>query len=285
MIPQIKSELRKLLSVRSTYIVSILAIALVMFFSWILVWDVSAALKAETNEVATNISEAPPETPVENTEMKPEDIAQIEADHQEWLTTRQREVAMNSFSTAATFIAIILILQIIHEYRYNTIAYTLTSSKNRSRVFLSKTVVLTGFAVLMSILALVASLAVYRISYDYYNLSLPAQNLELADVILRGSLYTIAFTAFAAIIAWISRNIALAIAAFLIIPSMVEQLLSIWLKDDAVYLPFSAVSQIVLYNPQAKGSLDLQHALIATGAYLVVLYPLTWYLFLKRDAN
>lgn len=281
MIASLKSELRKLLTVRSTYFVSIIAIGFVILLTWIMVWDISSTLKAEQTAAQAQISESPPPAP----EGEPFDAAKIAADHQQWLATRQREVVMNSFSTVTTFIVIIVILQIIHEYRYNTIMYTLTSSRSRTKVFLSKLAVLMGFSVVMGFVAVLASLATYTIALGYFDVTLPAQQLGWAGALLRGSLYCVAFASFGAIIAFLSRNIALAIAAFLIVPSTVENLLGLWLKHNTVYLPFSSMSQIVLYNPQAKGSLDFKHAVMTTAIYLLVLYALTWYLFIKRDAN
>ncbi len=288
MLGTFKAEIRKLLSVRSTYVISVLAIAICVLLSWVLLRDVNQQVK--TNEraaqAAITASEAPsPEQGAESFEGMPTP-EEMEAQWQEHLSTLQREIVMNSFSTMAVMLVIIVILQIIHEYRHNTIMYTLTTSNSRTKVFLAKTTTLLLYAGLVGLIGVAVSVITYYFLLNQYDLTMPAQNLEWGGALLRGLLYIWAFMSVGAIIAWLSRSVAMAIAAILIFPSTIESLLTLLLKENSIYLPFSAMTQIVLYNPNnPPESLGFAQALLVTAIYLAILYPVTWYLFLRRDAN
>lgn len=287
----LKSELRKLFSVRSTYVVSAMALMIVVLMVWVLVRDYKSVVQVDSTTDTASVS-APAEdvssqAPTE--ELTAEEAAQraeAEAGFEEYKSTRQREIIINSISTVASFALVIVILQIVHEYRWNTIMHTLTASRSRTKVFITKTGVLLGYALLLAALGALVGLITYHITLAIYDVTMPPQVVDWGQIALRGSLFMVTFVSFAAIIAYLSRNIALAIAGILIFPSTIEPLLGLLLKHNAIYLPFSANSQIILFNQHnPPDSLGFSQALITTLIYLAILYPLTWYLFLKRDAN
>lgn len=112
MLAALKSEFRKFLTVRSTYIVTGLIIAAVAFFS-IYVFGYQFGI-------------ATPDNP-----------------------RYLYDVIYNVIGIFVTFSAILAILLVTHEYRYNTINYTLTSSRSRVKVLLSK----AGRVVLINVFA------------------------------------------------------------------------------------------------------------------------------------
>ena len=72
------------------------------------------------------------------------------------------------------------------------------------------------------------------------------------------------------------------IAAFLIAPDIVQNLLALVIKDNARFLPFSAMQQIIGSGMQ---QLSPVKALLVTAAWLLGGWLIAWLLFLRRDAN
>jgi ABC-2 type transport system permease protein len=110
MMDTLKSEYRKLVTVRSTYFIIGICVALLIIFAFII--SGFQMSKAESFD-----------------------------------PTRLSTVITGSISVVSLFASIVGALIITHEYRYNTIMYTLTSSNSRSRVMFSKIIVMTGFAI------------------------------------------------------------------------------------------------------------------------------------------
>ena len=88
------------------------------------------------------------------------------------------------------------------------------------------------------------------------------------------------------VLAAIIRQQVGAIAAFFLIPALGEQLLSLLLKDNRIYLPFTALTQVTM--PESAGvqnALSPGKAAFVVVLYIVVGWLVAWYLFLRRDAN
>ena len=107
MIPTLRSEFRKLFTVRSTYVVSALALVLTIAIAFY-----GIGYKSGHSLGASGLHDA----------------------------------ALNGIAIVGVFVGILAILLICHEYRYNTIAYTLTTANNRLKVLLAKLIVVTVFA-------------------------------------------------------------------------------------------------------------------------------------------
>ncbi len=255
MMASLKSEFRKLLSVRSTYVVSILALLLtggLMAFYVEGFWGKSGSAAGSLTELAL------------------------------------REVAMNALSSISIFVAIVATLQVVHEYRHNTIMYTLTASNSRTKAFISKVIAVLSYTVVFATICMLVSVVMYLLGVALRGGVLPAQDIDWLSVLGRGLFLNVAYALIGLIVAYLSRNIALAIAVLLIIPSTVEPLLGILLKDNAKYLPFNALNNVVLWNPEAAGNprvLAFGTAVAVSLAYLAFGLIVTWYLFLRRDAN
>ncbi|MEO6760747.1 MAG: hypothetical protein ABI220_00005, partial [Candidatus Saccharimonadales bacterium] len=95
MIPALKSEFRKLSTIRSTYIITVLVAALVTFISFYIEgWRLTPAELQNPNLFSTEVTEA---------------------------------------LRFMVFGAVVAILLMSHEYRYNTIMHTLISSNKRGK--------------------------------------------------------------------------------------------------------------------------------------------------------
>src|SRR3981081_3720844 len=114
MIASLRSEFRKLLSVRSTYVLTALVLALVTFIAFYVQGWRFSSMELQNPLLLEN--------------------------------------GIRSALNIAVFGAIVAILLMTHEYRYNTIMYTLTSSNSRSGVLLSKIIVISCYAIFLALL-------------------------------------------------------------------------------------------------------------------------------------
>lgn len=252
MMPTLRSEFKKLLTVRSTYIITALVTAFVIFITFYVIgWRMNAHDLHDPNQLASTITGA---------------------------------------LSLTVFGAIVAILLMTHEYRYNTIMYTLTSSNSRSKVLLSKFIVVSVYALLLSVLIGVLSPLMTYLGVHANGHTLVPQTLHYGDLIWRSLFYGWGFSMAGLLFALLSRNQVASIAALFVIPDFIEQLLGLLLKHNTVYLPFSSLSQ-VLNAGSGNGRVDTSSTLSpgkAAGVfciYLAVGWAVSWYLFLRRDAT
>ncbi len=239
MIPLLKAEFRKLLTIRSTYILSILALLLL----GLIVFYGAGYRQEGANEF--------------------------------WMSGVLSHVS----NATSIFLALIAILLASHEYRYNTIMYTLTSANSRTKVLLAKLSAMTifslGFMAIMTAIAVLLYVLGVAVS--------PTAEFTASQFLWRdlwpAVYYAVAYGLLGLALAMLLRHVVGAIASLFIIPT-VEGLLSLLLKDNTKYLPFHALEEVNMQVAFSAG----KAALIFT-LYLVATYLLAWYLFLRRDAN
>lgn len=250
MITSIKSEFLKLLTVRSTYIISIIALIIIAILAFYFEGYRGVAGTGASNLAPTAI----------------------------------KEIVAFSSGTVGLFVAIISILLMAHEFRYNTITYSLTLSKSRTKFLLSKTIASAIFALAFGFIMVSFAVACYYLGLNLRNASLPAQDINVLTLAGKAALYFVAYSLFGLILASIIRNLVATIAFFFIVPNTVEPLLSIILKDNTAYLPVTLFDSIV-----GAGIIDseLSATRIVTFSimYLAIGWLVAWYLFLKRDTN
>ncbi len=244
MIAAFKSELRKLFTVRSTYIITLIAcVAVVLFAGYIFGYKLKGPELLNGNQLGDSIRSA--------------------------------------IAAVAIFGGIVSTLLMAHEYRYNTILYSLTSNRSRSVFLLAKIAAATLFAVLFTVLICVISPLLTLAGVHLAGHSLAAQSIPYSDIVWRSLFYGWGYSMIALLIAALVRNQIGAIVSLFIIPSTVETLLGLLMKDNVVYLPFSALGAVIHHDKV----LSYGHAALVFGAYLVVGWLVAWILFLRRDAN
>ncbi|PID32048.1 hypothetical protein CR970_02560 [Candidatus Saccharibacteria bacterium] len=238
----IRAEVLKLLTVRSTYVVTLLLLALVAFMSY------STQLDAPVDAFSSPMF--------------------LEGE----LTS--------SIELASGFAVIVAILLVTHEYRYDTIAYTLAAARRRSIVFGAKlvTVGLYLAAVLSLVLVITAAAVTLGVNAAGYNLA--SQTIDLGDALWRFGLYSFGSVSLAYVIAMLLRSQVGSFVTFFMLLGLFEQLSRLVLHDKADYLPLTAM-QSVLY----PGALTLAQASIAVIAWLVIGGAVALVLFERRDAN
>jgi ABC-2 type transport system permease protein len=249
MINSLKAELRKISSVRSTYATLVFCFVIMCIFAF---W-VEGYKAGDGSRSVTDIHK---------------------------LAFLVRDAVGN----LAFFGGIVGVLCFSYEYRYNTITYTLISSKSRVRILLSKILAVTHYSIFFTIfVAIFASILMY-IGITLKGLSLGHQVFP-ADIIYKTFFSSWGFCMAGLLIASLIRNQVGAIATFFVIPAFIEPLASLALKDNRVYLPFTAMGQVTVATPGLKHALSPGKAALVFSAYLVAGWIIAWYLFLKRDAN
>jgi hypothetical protein len=86
------------------------------------------------------------------------------------------------------------------------------------------------------------------------------------------------------LIALLLRNQIASFAAILLLPGLVEHLLGMVLKKNAVYLPFSALDAVI-HPGTGSHVLSIAGAASVFGAYIVAATLVAVLLFHRRDAN
>lgn len=247
MLSTVRSEFRKLLTVRSTYFIVLISMAITAFFAgFIEVWHGDPG----------NLS---------------------------------RPGLLASESTSAiTFVGLILafvgLLLAGHEYRYNTIMYTLTASNKRTKVLAAKFIAITAFALAASLLIMFFSPLCTIVGAHLAGKHIGPQTFHLWSTLWHCLFCGWGYAMYAFILLLILRNQIGAIVTFLLFPLLAENILMPLLHDNVKYLPFTAVQSVA--SPDNLGNhTSSGHAALVVLAYVVVGLAVSAVLFVRRDAN
>jgi ABC-type transport system involved in multi-copper enzyme maturation permease subunit len=250
----LKSELRKLLSVRTTYGITAVMLLLVAFVSfWVFGYNYKGHV--DTNYLQTNL--------------------------------------LQSASFVAIFVMVVSILLMAHEYRYNTIYYSLTASKSRTRFLAAKIITVLIYGLVMALASVILSWFLMVLGHNMAQHPLPPQQLNLGNILWRNIFYIEGLALAGLMVATLIRNLVFDIVFMFIVPNTIESLLTLVLKQKAAYLPFSALSQVVATidsqtadtGPFQVGHLSPVKGAVVFSVYLLVGWLITWQVFLRRDAN
>ena len=187
---------------------------------------------------------------------------------------------LNTTSTMGVFIAIITALMIGHEYRYNTITYSLTSVNRRIKLFGAKYVVLAVFALVYTAVVALLSWVFFAVGQSLAGVNTVAQQVQVWEVVWRSAVMSLGMMTYAFVISFILRNLIGAIVLILMMPTTIEGLLSLLLKEDTKYLPFTALNSLTNIS-----TTQLTSVLLTISAYVVGGLVIAYWLFQKRDAN
>ncbi len=197
-------------------------------------------------------------------------------------------VMLDAPFVAAQVGTIIAMLIMLHEYRYNMIMYTLTACRSRSRVLLSKIAVVALFSAGLVLACAALGLIVFYIGFALRGISVPDQTFNVLTTLAKSVTFGVGFGLAGLLIATITRNIVFSIVTFFMLIGALEPLLgNLVLKDNAVYLPFTALSNVLVPpgQPVLPEAISPLMGGLVFFAYLVVGWIVAWVLFLRRDAN
>ena len=247
MIASLKAEWRKLLTVRSTYFLCLLMLALTVLFAFYV-----KGIRAAGSDLA-------------DPGLYTQDI---------FLLT----------SNLSIFGAIIAVLTMTHEYRYNTIMYTLTASNNRVKTLFAKFLTITVFGLVLSAVIAAFGLLMLTLGLHIKHYAVVPQTIHYGNLVWRTLFYGWSTAIAGLLLASLLRNQVASIAALFLIPTA-EQLLSLLVKTHSVYLPFIAQSAILTPVEPHLGTITPAHAALVFAGYLVVGWIVAFVLFVRRDAN
>lgn len=300
--PTLKSEIRKLLTVRSTYILIFSAFALIGLFTYVgtSASDYEEAICQSTGEVLYSIEQFDPR--LENA--SPEDVCGGPVSYNRIVINDLSEDKLlfnfqEAIPVISMFISVVLVLFMAHEFRYNTISHTLTLSNSRSKVLLAKLIVGVLFTITITLFTLGLILAVSHIAINVKGLHLPAQDYDWAYVFLRHLGYVLIYSLLWLGIITLIRNLTAGIAAILLLPT-IEAIVAFLLEERGIeptkVLPFSALNRfsdaatgltstdpVTELATRSEPASVLMAGLVAL-AYLVGVWAVAWWLFLRRDA-
>lgn len=192
-----------------------------------------------------------------------------------------RDYAYGAVSVVGIFVAFLAILSVCHEYRYNTILYSLTNVNRRTKLFVNKWLASVLSALLLAAITLALGVGAFFIGQEVNSINSVSQTMLSWDFVWRAAVGITGSVTFGYIIAMLLRSQVAAIATFLVVPSTIESLLTLLLKDNVKYLPFTALGNVTSTSPSPA----LSTSLIIVGAYTAVFGLAAWILFMRRDAN
>jgi ABC-type transport system involved in multi-copper enzyme maturation permease subunit len=249
MINSIKAELRKLLTVRSTYFIFLIALVIVALVS-----GYGKGVKADVGDL-----------------------------HNTSFFVTQ---ASNAVIIDGVLFAVVALLLFGHEYRYNTILYTLTSSNSRIKSLIAKFKVISIFSIIASIVIALFAVLCSIIGLDLAGKHLVTQSFPVLSVLWKCIFVGWGYSMFALIIATIVRSQVGSIVTYLLIPLVGENIIEGIFKSSANYLPFNSL-QAVITNTMNESThpASLAHNVIVTSIYIAVGMIVSFILFKRRDAN
>ena len=247
MLAALKSEFRKLLTVRSTYFILAACLAITAFFAGF----------------------------IQGYQVNPQSLKDAGA--------------LASQSTGAVlFVGLIFafagLLLAGHEYRYNTIMYTLTTTNRRYKVLVAKFLVISVAAVLFSLLITFFSPLCTILGAHLAGKQIGPQHFDVWKLVWTCVFCGCGYSMYAFILIMILRNQVGAIVTFLLIPLIGENILALLLKKNSHYLPFTSLQSVAA--PTELGN----HTTSGASAVVVLVYLgigliVSAVLFSRRDAN
>lgn len=257
MIATLRAEFRKLLTVRSTYIVAL--------FAFVLLGFVAFYGEGYKGSVQTGLAGS---------------------------LFLAGSITQHS-GVLGVFGAIVALMLMTHEYRYNTIAYALTITNRRTKVLLAKIIVVLTYVLVIVLVGGALGLLSMVLGQHLAGHSLPHQDISYMEYLGKMLFYCEGWGLTALLLGVLLRNQIAAFAVLFIAPNTVEGLLSLLLKKHAVYLPFTALAQVIspptvgnaVNRVSALGALSPVKGGLVFGAYLIAGWLVAWQLFIRRDAN
>jgi ABC-type transport system involved in multi-copper enzyme maturation permease subunit len=174
----LKSEIKKILTTRATYGLSLFFLVLVVFVSFYVEgFRHTSILTDTTGPLAA-------------------------AQEKVFVAGTLTQIA-SIISIAGALIGLLLVA---NEYRYNTIVYTFSSSKSRSTVLVSKIIAVLGYVFCYSLLSTILALLLIHLGIAASGHSLPLQQIHNLNYITKSVVYSEGFALAGILFAVVIRN-------------------------------------------------------------------------------
>lgn len=198
----------------------------------------------------------------------------------------------------AVFMAVLGVLAFGHEYRHGSIRATLIAIPRRSRVMAAKTLTVALTAAVVAVLSLAVAWGVGFAVLGERMLDLPWVEDPLPRVLGGYVAFVVLSALLGLALAGLFRNVPAALVAILVIPLVLEPVLTLVLGFDALrpvreagkFLPFTAGKQMLVPDASAPPGYGNGEPLgpafggLTMSAYAAALLTLCWGLFARRDA-
>lgn len=195
-----------------------------------------------------------------------------------------QDLILSSANLLSVFVSLVAVLLITHEYRFNTIMYTLSSSNSRSKVLIAKIIAVLTHGILYTIVGVCLSIFLMYVGMAVKDMApYASQSVAWGDVIWRTFYATLGYGLLGLVLGLLFRNVVGAIITLFMANATVEPLLGLLLKENVKYLPFHAIDQVA--SATTLNGLSHGAAALVFGGYLVAAYIAAWILFARRDAN
>lgn len=249
MISSLNAELKKLLTVRSTYLIVLIALLIAALFA-----GYGDGFKADLGRL------------------------------------QSPGYLVSESSNAVLFDGIILalagLLLLAHEYRYNTILYTITSSNSRIKTLLAKTVVVSMYALVVTAVLTFFSPLCAIVGTHLAHKDMAAQIYPAWTVLGKCLFVGWGYAMFGFILTAIIRSQVGSIVTFLLIPLIGEHIIGAIFSSSIKYLPFTSLQSVVdTEMPKVSSSISLTHNVVTSCVYVGVGLLVSFILFARRDAN
>ena len=249
--PTLRAEFRKLLTVRSTYVAAMLALAVTGGTAMYIVgWHASAADLRDRTFLATQVA--------------------------------------NPIAIVAILGNVVAILVITHEYRYNLLLHTLTATNSRNKVLAAKATVVTTFAVALTIGVDAVAFAVSSVTaHIAHGHALVPQTVRYGDLLWRTLFYGWGYAAAGLAIALLVRNQVGALVTAFVLFGPAEGILSVALGNHGYLMPFTALTNVLgskLAN-EALVAVSHERAAVAFLVDIALATAVGWLGFIRRDAS
>lgn len=243
MLSTIKAEFRKLLTLRSSYGTALVCLVLLVLFSFY-----GTGFHSQKAELANP-----------------------------HLLGNQATDAINFLGVIGALVAVLLVT---NEFRYNLVVYTLTAAKTRGQVVVAKLLAVTAYAVVFTVLVAVLSPLLAYAGLHLHGAHYVPQSIPYASIACRALYGGWVLFAYAFVIAMLIRNQVGALVTAFAFPGVVSQLLELVFRGNSKYLPYQALHNVLGSGPLSHGKASLVALL-----YVAVGVLISWWLFLRRDAN
>ena len=184
--------------------------------------------------------------------------------------------------------AVVGVLVVTHEYRYDLLPYTLIATNNRNKVLVAKLAVVTTFAVVVSLgVDLVALAASSVTAHLVHGHELAPQTLAYGDLLWRTVLYGWGYAIAGTAIALLVRNQVGAVVTAFVLFGPVEGILSSTFGRYGYLMPFTALANVLgsKLSNEALTSVSHQQAALAFLVDITIAVSVGWVGFMRRDAS
>lgn len=250
MFPAIKAEFLKLLTIRSTYCLTILAWAIAVF----------VAAHAGVNWHGGVGSDG-------------------------YNRINYLSILIYGFPLAivASVSAIVAILSAGHEYRYNLINYGLTLNRSRTGVLAAKLICLTVYAIFLCLVAIGLMILSFYIFANAAGQAVNLKYISWPQLLGENVFFVWTYAIYGLVITVLLRNIVASLGVFFILPTLVGIVTKLFITDNLNYLPFAAAGHVRQVGVLAY-DFSVSKAIVVVLLYMAVFGCLAWALLLRRDA-